>query len=107
VGYGPPLGAVPRRQLPASSRRRALVPEVRGVLETDDGATILFEWRGLAPLTKTGMRRLVGSVTHTTSDERYWWLNDRVGAVEGEVRPVGDGFEVVFEVAEMVWEPVG
>jgi hypothetical protein len=43
---------------------------------------------------------------HTTDDPRYCWLNDRVCAVEGEVRSRadGDGFEVVFEVSEMVWE---
>jgi hypothetical protein len=91
-------------------RRRvdgALVPEFRGVLETDDGAEILFEWAGLAVLTPTGMRRLLGSITHTTSDERYRWLNDRVGAVEGEVRPRKEGgFDVVFEVAEMIWEAI-
>jgi hypothetical protein len=35
-------------------------------------------------------------------------LNDRVCAVEGEVRPRADssGSEVVFEVSEMVWEGV-
>ena len=39
----------------------ALVPEFRGVLETDDGGTILFEWQGLAVLPDSGMRRLLGS----------------------------------------------
>jgi hypothetical protein len=84
----------------------ALVPEFRGVLETDDGAAILFEWQGLAVLTDSGMRRLVGSLVHTTDDPRYGWLNALVCAVEGEVRPRSDGagFEVVFEVSEMVWE---
>jgi hypothetical protein len=84
----------------------ALVPEFRGVLETDDGAAILFEWQGLAVLTDSGMRGLLGSLVHTTDDHRYLWLNDRVCAVEGEVRPrtEGSGFEVVFEVSEMVWE---
>ena len=84
----------------------ALVPEFRGVLETDDGAAILFEWQGLAVLTDSGMRRLLGSLVHTTDDPRYLWLNDRVCAVEGEVRPrtAGSGFEVVFEVSEMIWE---
>jgi hypothetical protein len=84
----------------------ALVPEFRGVLDTDDGAAILFEWQGLAVLTDSGMRRLLGSLVHTTGDPRYRWLNDRVCAVEGEVRPRtdGSGFEVVFEVSEMVWE---
>ena len=84
----------------------ALVPEFRGVLETDDGAAILFEWQGLAVLSDSGMRELLGSLVHTTDDPRYLWLNDRVCAVEGEARPrtEGSGFEVVFEVSEMVWE---
>jgi uncharacterized protein DUF3237 len=85
------------------------VPEFRGVLETDDGAAILFEWQGLAVLTDSGMRRLLGGLVHTTGDPRYRWLNDHVCAVEGEVRPRtdGSGFEVVFGVSEMVWEGVG
>jgi hypothetical protein len=92
-------------------RRRAdgaLVPEFRGVLETDAGGAILFEWQGLAVLTDSGMRRLLGSLVHTTADPRYRWLNDRVCAVEGEVRPATDasGSEVVYEVLEMVWEGV-
>jgi len=86
----------------------ALVPEFRGVLETDDGGVVLFEWQGLAVLTDSGMRRLLGSLVHTTDSPRYSWLNDRVCAVEGEVRPRADGseFEVVIEVSEMVWEGV-
>ena len=74
----------------------ALVPEFRGVLETDDGAVILFEWQGLAVLSASGMRQLLGSLVHTTDAPRYRWLNDRVCAVEGEVRPRADGsgFEV-------------
>ena len=38
------------------------MPEFRGVLETDDGATILFEWQGLAVLTDSGVRRPLGSL---------------------------------------------
>ena len=59
----------------------ALVPEFRGVLETDDGATVLFEWQGLAVRTESGMRELLGSLVHTTGDPRYRQLNDRVCAV--------------------------
>jgi hypothetical protein len=86
----------------------ALVPEFRGVLETDGGGAILFEWQGLGVLTDSGMRKLLGSLVHTTDDPRYGWLNDLVCAVEGEVRPRtdGSGFEVVLEVSEMVWEGV-
>src|SRR5215204_1561549 len=93
----------PRKRVDA-----ALVPEFRGVLETDDGAVILFEWQGLAVLSGSGMRQLLGSLVHTTDDPRYRWLNDRLCAVEGEVRPRTDGtrFDVVLEVSEMVWEGV-
>jgi Protein of unknown function (DUF3237) len=92
-------------------RRRvdgALEPEFRGVLEADDGATILFHWEGLATLTDTGMRSLLGMAQHTSEDERYRWLNDRVCTVEGEVRPrtEGTGFDVVLSVSQMIWEPV-
>lgn len=93
-------------------RRRvdgALTPEFRGVLETDDGASILFEWSGLARLGEGGMRELLGSMLHVTDEERYRWLNDRVFAVSGEVRPRADtdGFDVVLEVGEMRWQAVG
>jgi Protein of unknown function (DUF3237) len=86
----------------------ALEPSFRGALETDDGATIVFHWEGLATLTDTGMRGLLGIAHHTSDDERYRWLNDRVCTVEGEVRPQADGtgFDVVLSVSEMVWEPV-
>jgi hypothetical protein len=86
----------------------ALEPEFRGVLETDDGATILFHWEGLATLTDTGMRSLLGMAQHTSEDERYRWLNDRVCTVECEVRPRTEstGFDVVLSVSEMIWEPV-
>jgi hypothetical protein len=86
----------------------AVVPEFRGVLETDDGAVILFEWQGLSVRSDSGMRQLLGSLLHTTDDPRYRWLNDRICAVEGEVRPRtdGSGFDVVLEVSEMEWEGV-
>jgi hypothetical protein len=86
----------------------ALEPEFRGVLETDDGASILFHWEGLASLTDTGMRQLLGSMQHVSDDERYRWLNDRVCAIEGGVRPRagGSGFAVVLDVSLMTWEAV-
>jgi uncharacterized protein DUF3237 len=91
-------------------RRRvdgALTPDFHGALETDDGATILFAWRGLARQAN-GMRRLVGTMTHVTDDDRYRWLNDRVCAVAGEVRPRdgAHGFDVILDVSELLWEPI-
>jgi hypothetical protein len=95
-----------------SPRRRAdgtLMPSFRGVLETDDGAAVLFEWHGYTTVAPDGgARRLVGSVTHLSDDDRYRWLNDVVCALAGEVRerPGSAGFDVVIEVATLVWQPI-
>ena len=104
-------GLVARYRAANFPRRRVdgvLEPSFRGVLETDDGASILFRWDGLARLTPSGMRELVGTMVHVADDERYRWLNDRVCTVEGEVRPRPEGgFNVLAEVALMSWEPPG
>jgi len=85
------------------------LPDFRGALETDDGATIVFSWQGYGRPVSGGGRELVGSITHATDDDRYTWLNDAVCALTGEVRPRpdGTGFDVVLDVAELVWEPLG
>jgi hypothetical protein len=93
-------------------RRRTdgtLTPDFRGVLETDDGATILFAWHGYGHANAAGASRLAGSMTHITDDERYRWLNDTVCAVAGEVRPRQEGaagLDVVLDVSQLVWEPL-
>ncbi len=84
-------------------------PDFRGVVETDDGATVLFAWHGYGRAVDGGPSRLVGSLTHVTDDPRYRRLNDAVCVLTGEVRPRpdGGGFDVVVDVAEVVWEPTG
>jgi len=76
-----------------------LLPDFRGVVETDDGVALLFTLRGYFRPATGG---LVGSMTHVTDDDRYTRLNDAVCAVAGEVRPD----EVVLDVVELVWEPL-
>lgn len=119
MGQLPPVPTQPSRRRPWNSarlraanfpRRRAdgtLTPDFRGVLETDDGATILFAWQGYGRAGAGEARELVGSVTHETGDSRYAWLNTAICALAGEVRPRpdGSGFDVVYEVSELVWEP--
>lgn len=92
----------PRRRVDGT-----LTPDFRGVLETDDGAVILFAWHGYGRAGAGEARELVGSVTHETDDPRYADLNTAVCALAGEVRPRedGTGFDVVYEVSELVWEP--
>ena len=92
-------------------RRRsdgALTPDFRGVVETSDGATILFSWHGYALPAVDRVRRLVGALTHVSDDERYAWLNIVVCTVAGAVeqRPDGNGTDVVIDVAELMWQPI-
>jgi hypothetical protein len=92
----------PRRRVDGT-----LTPDFRGVFETDDGATILYAWHGYGRKGQGGASELVGSITHVTDDPRYAWLNTAIFALAGEVRPKedGGGFEVVFEVAQLIREP--
>jgi hypothetical protein len=91
-------------------RRRTdnvLLPDLRGVLETDDGGVVLFAWHGYARPGKGGTRELAGSIAHISDDDRYRWLNEVVCPTTGEVRPHNhrNGFDVVLDVAALVWEP--
>ena len=93
-----------------SPRRRAdgvLTPDFRGVVQTDDGATILFTWRGYGVTAPDGVNQLVGAATHVSDDERYRWLNTVVCAVAGVVqpRPNSTRLDVVLDVSQLVWEP--
>lgn len=54
------------------------------------------------------VRSFGGGTDHSEAEE-YRWLNDVVCVGAGEVRaqPGNESPELVFEVAELVWEPPG
>jgi hypothetical protein len=85
-------------------RTGAWLPDLHGAVETEDGATVLLHLTGRGRPDAEPAGRVVGSVTHTTEDGRYRWLNETVGALAGEVYR---GDRVVLDVAELVWEPLG
>ncbi len=62
-----------------------MLPDVRGLIRTDDGASILFELRGRTVFGDDGLGRqnLVG--WFEAEDERYRWLNDVVCIAEGVI----------------------
>ena len=106
IAEGRAEGGMSARYRAANFPRRrvdgAIEPSFRGVLETDDGAAILFRWDGLTRRTPAGKQELLGSMFHTSDDDRYRWLNDRVCAVEGEVRPRAEGgFDVILDISLM------
>ena len=53
---------------PRSRVDGSALPDVQGVLETDDGAVILFDWRGFARPYPEGRRQIVVSGTHLSED---------------------------------------
>lgn len=84
-------------------------PDFRAVIETDDGATIMFEWHGYGRAYPVGRRQIVGAIFHTSDREPYSRLNDALCVSVGEVRsptdPDGEP-ELVVDIAELVWEPI-
>ena len=74
-------------------------PDYHGVIETDDGATILWHLTGYG-FPERG--RVTATVKHLTDDRRYRRLNDVVCAVNGTVHDR----EITLDVAELVWEDV-
>ena len=85
-------------------------PDFRAVIETDDGATVMFECHGYGRAYPPERRQIVGSVVHLSDSDRYRRLNDVVCVCVGEVRAQSDpnqpSSELVIDVAELVWEPI-
>ena len=95
-------------------RRRAdntFAMNMQGFIETDDDAVIMADYQGYGRAYPPGRRQVVGAAWHVSAHEKYRRLNDAVCAIAGEVRvpdkeqlAQGD-VELVFSVAEVVWEP--
>lgn len=96
---------------------RTAVTDMRGVLETDDGAAVLVECRGYGrrhspeyDRDSPGGRQWVATVVHVSEHPSYRWLNDVVCVGTGQVRPKpeprpNNPTDLVLDVAELVWEP--
>jgi hypothetical protein len=92
----------PRRRSDGTFR-----PDFRAVIETDDGATIMFEWHGYGRAHPVGRRQVVGAIFHSSDDERYVRLNDVVCVCAGEVRAsTRESTELIIDIAELVWEAI-
>jgi len=74
-------------------RRRSdgrMLPNVRGVITTHDGATLLLEFRGRTIFDEgdvPGRQNLVG--WFESDNERYRWLNDVVCIADGRIEDDG------------------
>jgi hypothetical protein len=96
-------------------RRRTdltFAPDFQGVIETEDGAVVYFDYQGYGRAYPKGRRQIVGAAWHLSEHEKYKWLNDVICVFAGEVR-VPDlppeelkqiDVELVLDVSELVWE---
>jgi hypothetical protein len=86
------------------------LPDLRAVIETDDGATVMFECHGYGRTYPAGRRQIVGSVLHLSDSDAYDRLNDVVCVCVGEVRasddPNRESPDLVMDIAELIWEPI-
>jgi hypothetical protein len=83
------------------------LPDLQGVIETADGATIVLDMRGYGRAYPLSAREVVVSLTHVSDDPRYRHLNDTLSVGCGEVRRLSDEeTELVVDVRELVWEPL-
>jgi hypothetical protein len=87
---------------------KTFIPNFHGIIQTDDGATILLEYHGYSRAYPAGRRQWVVAATHLCDDARYSWLNDGISVGTGEVRwqEHADSPELVLDVAELIWEPI-
>ena len=91
--YGEGDGQVTGQRLQGKARwvnhphRRSdgvMLPDVHGVIVTDEGAIILFVLQGRTVF-KDGMGDQLLSVTFESQDEQYRWLNNAFCVLEGKI----------------------
>ena len=102
-GYGEGRGAVTGDRLAGTCvwsnhpRRRGdgrMLPEVHGLIVTDDGAEVLFSLTGITVFNDEGRGSQNLTGTFTAADERYAWLNDLVCVAEGAIVPARNTIDI-------------
>jgi hypothetical protein len=83
------------------------LPDMQGIIDTEDGATIVLDMRGYGRAYPLGARQVVVAVTHVSDHPQYTRLNDSMSVGCGEVRRLSDDeTELVIDVEELIWEPI-
>ena len=96
IGYGGGKGRVSGDRINGSvrwsnhPRRRedgVLLPDAHGLIETEDGARVVFHLGGYSVATpdSPARRGIVSPASFATDDDRYRWLNDVVAIGEGVI----------------------
>ena len=100
-------GKLRRANRPWHRADEAQVPNSYGVITTDDGASVFFEFRGLGrPALGGRPPEAYGGMTFRTADDRYAWLNS-IFAVAERRDDGGREAAVTYEVYECASEEPG
>ena len=84
-------GTVKSVNVPAKRPDNVNCPAFRGIIYTEDGAKIYFEFNGIALLRpEDNARVFTTALSLRSGDARYAWVNDTVGAVEGILNTTTD-----------------
>ena len=84
-------GTLKTVNVPARRPDNVNCPAFRGIIATDDGAKVYFEFNGLAVLRPEDKARVfTTSLSLRTGDARYAWVNETVGVVEGILNTTTD-----------------
>ena len=78
------------------------LPNVHGVIQTEDGASILFSLHGRTKFVTGGQGHQLLTTILETGDERYAWLNDSICILEGVI----EGFAMQAQVFQCINELV-
>ena len=84
-------GTLKSVNVPAKRPDNVNCPAFRGIITTEDGARIYFEFNGIALLRPEDRARVfTTSLSLRTGDARYAWVDNVVGAVEGIINTTTD-----------------
>jgi len=109
-GYGTGTGSIAGDRLNgtvswvnAPHRRSDVVmlPHCHGLIDTEDGATIVFLMEGRTPLTGDAANAQLLRLSFETDDPRYDWLNTAFVVAEGVIRELEPGSERYGVVARL------
>ena len=76
------------------------LPNLHGVIQTEDGASILFSLQGRTKFTAEGKGHQLLNTILQTGDKRYQWLNDSICVLEGVI----EGFAMQAQVFQCINE---
>ena len=100
-------GAFKGANHPRQRGDRTFEPNFQVMIETTDGASIFFDYRGYGRAYPIGRRQIVVTAFHLSDHENYLWLNDSLTVGTGEVRTLNEeNVELVIDWSELVWEAI-